>query len=113
MPPKPELIRPPLANFLELVIGNAGEVGGVLGTGNCLNWRSGESEHLLIARPSVHHSDTCLDVIKHRNAGYALNHVASAGCQLSDAIGDGAGHHVIVTDFPPGAPVNPVKGSVT
>ena len=86
---------------------------GILGTGNCLNWRIGESEHLLIARPSVHHSDTCLDVIKHRNAGYALNHVASAGCQLSDAIGDGAGHHVIVTDFPPGAPVNPVKGSVT
>src|SRR5262252_496876 len=81
-PPSRKLIRPPLANFLELVIGNAGEVRSISGAGNRLNWRIGESEHLLIARPSVHHSDTRLVVIKHGNAGYPLDHVASVGCQL-------------------------------
>src|SRR5262249_26468217 len=67
--------------LLSSSLATRGEVSSISAAGNCLNWLIGESEHLLIVRPSVHHSDTCLDVIKHRNAGYPPDHVASAGCQ--------------------------------
>src|SRR5271169_4159191 len=61
-----------------------------------LDRRVGEGQHLLMAWPLVCHARACLDVVEHRDAGYAFHHVALAGCQLANAIGDGARHHMIV-----------------
>jgi hypothetical protein len=53
--------------FFSSSFGDAGEIAGA---SNRLNRRVGEGQHLLIGRPLVHHADTSLDVVEHRDAGY-------------------------------------------